>query len=115
MLAQFFVGVFTEDLKYIDDWRTVVVKTFTSISGFWFDSFTSIPWSFLDLQLYMVPKAFLLCSFLPCMGTDNLLGQDCITNGTTESANSDSRVIRIVKVLRILRIARVLNLVKFVV
>ena len=51
---QFFVGVFTEDLEYVDDWRIVFVKTFTSISGFWFDSFTSIPWSFLDLQLYLV-------------------------------------------------------------
>ncbi len=50
------MGIFTEDLVYIDDWRTVVAKTFMSVSGFWFDSFTSIPWSFLDLQLYMVPK-----------------------------------------------------------
>jgi hypothetical protein len=53
---QFFVGVFTEDLQYVDDWRAVFFKTFTSVSGFWFDSFTSIPWAFLDLQLYMVRK-----------------------------------------------------------
>ncbi len=54
VLTQFFVGVYTEDLVYIDDWQTVVLMTFKSVSGFWFDSFTSIPWSFLDLQLYMV-------------------------------------------------------------
>jgi hypothetical protein len=52
---QFFAGVYTEDLEYIDDWGTVVVMTLKSLSGFWFDTFTSIPWSYLDLQLYMVP------------------------------------------------------------
>ncbi len=56
---QFFVGVYTEDLEYVDDWNKVVSKTLTSISGFWFDSFTSIPWSYLDLQLYAVLATYL--------------------------------------------------------
>jgi hypothetical protein len=53
---QFFTGVYTEDLEYLDDWKTVVVRALKSLSGFWFDTFTSIPWSYLDLQLYLVPK-----------------------------------------------------------
>ena len=61
---QFFTGVYTEDLEYIDDWETVVVKTLKSLSGFWFDSFTSIPWSYLDLQLYMVLPVLLISLLL---------------------------------------------------
>ncbi len=49
--------MYTEDLEYVDDWNKVVAKTLRSLSGFWFDTFTSIPWSYLDLQLYMVPTA----------------------------------------------------------
>ncbi len=48
------MGIHTEDLEYIDEWGTVVSKTLKSVSGFWFDSFTSIPWSYLDLDSYMV-------------------------------------------------------------
>jgi hypothetical protein len=58
-----------------------------------------------------------LHSFIPLQKLKLCVGQDCISSpaGTTQSADSDSRVIRIVKVLRILRIARVLKLMKFVV
>ncbi len=110
--------MYTEGLEYMDDWETVIIMTLKSLSGFWFDAFTSIPWSYLDLQLYLVTILLVSAFFShPLLMLNLCVGQYCISSpaGTTQSPDSDSRVIRIIKVLRILRIARVLKLMKFVV
>ncbi len=54
VLVQFFVGVHGGEQEYIDDWSHVATAYLTSIFGFWFDSVTSIPWSFIDLHFYVV-------------------------------------------------------------
>ena len=63
VLVQFFVGMYDHQQEYVDDWRRIGLAYFMSASGFWFDSVTSIPWSFMDLHFYMVRTWFLL-SFL---------------------------------------------------
>jgi hypothetical protein len=64
-LLQFGVAVYTEEMEFIDDWGAIALRNLTSFSGFWFDCVTSIPWSFMDLQYYMVQY---LKSFFPITG-----------------------------------------------
>jgi hypothetical protein len=47
-------GTVEANQEYEDDFRTVVLANLTSLSGFWFDCVTSIPWSWLDLHIYLV-------------------------------------------------------------
>jgi hypothetical protein len=54
VFVQFFVGIYDHELEYVDDWRRVALAYLKSVFGFWFDSVTSIPWSFMDLHFYMV-------------------------------------------------------------
>jgi hypothetical protein len=54
VVTQFCVGVYTEDMAYVDDWRLVAAKLCLSPTGVWFDVVTSIPWSFIDLHSYLV-------------------------------------------------------------
>jgi hypothetical protein len=60
VLLQFCVAVYNEDLQFIDDWRTIALRNFLSIFGFWFDSATSIPWSFMDLHFYLVRSSTII-------------------------------------------------------
>ena len=64
-LLQFGVAVYKEDMEFIDDWGTIALRNLLSVSGFWFDCVTSIPWSFMDLHYYMVQY---LKSFFPISG-----------------------------------------------
>jgi hypothetical protein len=52
--TQFFLGYFEEDMTYQDDFLVSLRKNLSSISGFWFDCVTSIPWSYIDLNFYLV-------------------------------------------------------------
>lgn len=52
--SQFFVGFYGGNGQYIDDISAVARKVLTSVNGFWFDFFTSVPWSYLDLLAYRV-------------------------------------------------------------
>jgi hypothetical protein len=54
VIIQFFVGVYTEEMVYVDNWRLVAAKLCLSPTGIWFDCVTSIPWSFMDLHAYRV-------------------------------------------------------------
>ena len=66
---QFFVGKLEDDREYIDNWKVVVKNNLLSPAGFSFDCITSIPWSCLDLYLYLVlsaaPLLFGTWSLLP--------------------------------------------------
>jgi hypothetical protein len=42
------------DMNYIDDFAWVVKKNLFSLTGFWFDCVTSIPWSCFDMAEYLV-------------------------------------------------------------
>ncbi len=53
--VQFFLGLYTESLDYIDDLPSVMRMNLTSPWRFWFDCVTSIPWSCMDLHSYLVP------------------------------------------------------------
>ena len=46
------MGEFDETGTYVDDFGAVARNYVLSYSGFWFDSITSIPWSYLDLYAY---------------------------------------------------------------
>ncbi len=52
--VQFFLGRYSEDLTYEDDLLVSLQRNLTSVSGFWFDCVTSIPWSYMDLHQYLV-------------------------------------------------------------
>jgi hypothetical protein len=52
--AQFFLGYYEEDMTYQDDFLASLKRNLSSISGFWFDCITSIPWSYMDLHFYLV-------------------------------------------------------------
>ena len=54
VVYQFFVGSFDETGTHIDDFGTIARVYVLSYSGFWFDTLTSIPWSFLDFYSYHV-------------------------------------------------------------
>ncbi len=53
VFSQFFVGVFDSSENYYDDFRLIISRNVTSLA-FWFDCATSLPWSFLDLNVYQV-------------------------------------------------------------
>ena len=57
--TQFFLGYYTQDMTYKDDLSGTIRRNLSSISGFWFDCITSIPWSFMDLHFYLVALASL--------------------------------------------------------
>jgi hypothetical protein len=52
--VRFFVGAHNVDMTYDDDAASIARKNLASVSGFWFDCATSIPWSFMDLRVYLV-------------------------------------------------------------
>jgi len=83
----FLVGYYTSEHEYIDEWRVVAAHVSMSFSSFWFDCVTSIPWSWIDLQV-----------FLTCASQ---------VSGTS----GDSRVVRAAKVFRAFRIIRILKIV----
>ena len=56
--SQFFLGYFNADMTYQDDLRVSVLRNLSSVSGFWFDCVTSIPWSYLDMHFYLVLSPF---------------------------------------------------------
>ena len=41
-------------MSYVDDFSRIVMRNVLSVSGFWFDLITSIPWSYVDLGFYLV-------------------------------------------------------------
>jgi len=91
--TQFFLGYYEEDMTYQDDLIVLLKRNLSSLTGFWFDCVTSIPWSYIDLHFYL----------------------ECVADqSAVATTNSNARVIRVVKILRILRVARILKLVKFV-
>ncbi len=53
---QFFIGFYTHELKYFDDLRVVARRNLSSPYRFWFDSVTSIPFSYIDLTIYRVTR-----------------------------------------------------------
>ncbi len=60
--TRFFVGAYRVDLTYDDDMASICQQNLISPTGFWFDCVTSIPWSFMDLRVYLVSPALLrLC------------------------------------------------------
>jgi hypothetical protein len=132
VILQFFIGTENADMTYNDDILSIARRNLCSLSGFWFDCVTSIPWSYLDLHFYLVkfltplersnlqqtntPSFFLthLSFKFRQESLRNPALQACTPDGTGGSTNSNARVIRAVKILRILRIVRFLKLVKFV-
>ena len=52
--SQFFIGSYNTDMSYEDDFSCIARRNLLSVSGFWFDCVTSIPWAYLDLSLYLV-------------------------------------------------------------
>jgi hypothetical protein len=53
-LSRFVVGSLDIGPDYEDDIRVIALNNLKSLSGFWFDGITSIPWSWMDLQMYTV-------------------------------------------------------------
>jgi hypothetical protein len=54
IVLQFFTGSLDISEVYCDEFSVVAAKYLSSISGFWFDFVTSLPWSFNDLYAYQV-------------------------------------------------------------
>jgi hypothetical protein len=54
IVLQFFTGSVDLSEKYCDNIRVISAVYLSSLSGFWFDCVTSIPWSFNDLYSYQV-------------------------------------------------------------
>jgi hypothetical protein len=52
-------------MTYQDDILVSLRKNLTSVSGFWFDCVTSIPWSYIDLHFYLVRSARPRCRVAP--------------------------------------------------
>ena len=54
IILQFFTGVHHEDLSYCDEWKSIALRNLRSVTGFWFDVVTSIPFSYLDIYFHQV-------------------------------------------------------------
>jgi hypothetical protein len=52
--AQFLIGSYNTDMSYVDDFGSIVMRNMLSVTGFWFDLVTSIPWAYVDLSFYLV-------------------------------------------------------------
>ena len=52
--TQFFLGYYNHDMTYQDDLLVSVRRNLSSVTGFWFDAVTSIPWSYMDMHFYLV-------------------------------------------------------------
>lgn len=133
--SQFFIGHFDNSETYFDDMKMIMIRNFTSISGFWFDLVTSIPWSYLDVNAYKV-KHFKFAAVYDTARThisynyygrtvfQNLLPglflavyvrvQACIEHLESPILGSETKIFRIVKILRMLKIIRLLKAVKVV-
>ena len=59
VVCQFIIGTFDSTETYCDDFRSIATTYLTTASGFWFDCFTSVPWSYMDFVVYQVPANFL--------------------------------------------------------
>jgi hypothetical protein len=106
------------DMNYIDDFAWIVKKNLFSLTGFWFDCVTSIPWSCFDLYEYLVRPPTVEDKL--CTSCENCVLQHCSGDGphsatvNPSTGNDNARVVRVLKIFRILRVVRVLKLVKFV-
>lgn len=54
MISQFFIAYYDDNGSYVDDITEVAKRYGLSITSFWFDLATSLPWSYLDLYVYQV-------------------------------------------------------------
>ena len=54
IFLQFVTGSMDLSETYCDDFKVISAKYLSSFSGFWFDTLTSVPWSFNDLYAYQV-------------------------------------------------------------
>ena len=63
VFTQFFIGTFEDSPSLLNDFALVLLRNFTSVSGFWFDCVTSIPWSYLDYGAYTVRGIFKVMGF----------------------------------------------------
>jgi hypothetical protein len=54
ILLQFVTGSMDISETYCDNFKVIAFKYISSMSGFWFDFTTSLPWSFNDLYAYQV-------------------------------------------------------------
>ena len=55
VVVPFFMGKLDVSDTYCDDIREIARNYVTSLTGFWFDFLTSLPWSFNDLYTLQVP------------------------------------------------------------
>ena len=58
MVIHLFTGIINGVENYVDDPMEVLHRKLTSLSGFWFDFVTSLPWSYLDYNALLVCIAF---------------------------------------------------------
>lgn len=61
IVIQFFTGTYDKDLNYIDDWKWILQSKLVSLTGFWLDCVTSIPWAWIDMQAYLVRDPLIAC------------------------------------------------------
>jgi len=92
VFLQFFIGIFREDGSYEDSARAIILHNLSSPFRFWFDALTSIPFSFLDLKVFM----------------------ECNVVGGADDVSPDTKFIRAMKILRIIRIVRILKILNFI-
>jgi hypothetical protein len=62
IVLQFITGSLDLSETYCDDYKVIGAKYLSSISNFWFDLVTSIPWSFSDVYAYQV-LSLVLCIY----------------------------------------------------
>ena len=54
MTLNLFTGIVNGVETYVDDPKEVLRRKLRSPTDFWFDFFTSLPWSYLDYHSYQV-------------------------------------------------------------
>ncbi len=55
VFCQFFIAYYDSSGTYVDSIALVAKRYTMSITAFWFDITTSLPWSYLDVYAYQVP------------------------------------------------------------
>jgi hypothetical protein len=96
--CQFVMGTYDSTETYCDNIRAIITAYLTSVSGFWFDCTTSVPWSYIDMVVYQVwvmaqsESCRVCCSVQPALG--RCPNRSCNLANIIQGLNSSNHLTR---------------------
>ena len=118
----FIIGKINDNGEYEDNLAQIIAARLKAPNEFWFDSVTSIPWTYLDWFAMKVCISIVhfgnqfqsIRNMVNSNFTNELCVQACQAGSDVAVSGGNGRALRAIKILRMLRIIRLLKLVKIV-